>query len=148
VSTFAKGNGILTHTTTTHHHPHRSIACIPQAEKEAAAQVQRWSSPLFSHVEVPVDDRVIPRWANVVFVAAVFGVFGYCAQFAYNGESRKSQRKEDARLEREARAQSAIDSGALRDRRRNFAAQEDAAADPFDGMSPEVGLYKSNPVDP
>lgn len=89
-------------------------------------------------MEVSVDDnQVIPRWANVAFVAVVVGVFGYCAQYAYNSENRKSQAKERARLERETRAQSAIASGALRDHeRRNFAAKSDEA-DPFDGMSPE-----------
>lgn len=100
--------------------------------------MQRWSSPLFSHVEVSVDDdQAIPRWANVAFVAVVVGVFGYCAQYAYNNENRKSQGKERARLERAMRAQTAIASGALSDHeRRNFAATSDEA-DPFDGMSPE-----------
>lgn len=83
------------------------------------------------------DGRAIPRWANVLFVATVVGVFGYCARFAYNSESRKSQAKERAREARETTARAAIDSGALRDhRRRNFAAPTEDA-DPFDGMSPE-----------
>lgn len=110
-----------------------------QAEKEAAKHVQRWSSPLFSHVEVHVDDdRVIPRWANVIFVGVVVAVFGYCANFAWNNEKRKTQRKERAREEREMRAQSAIESGALSSgSRNNFAAPSNEAEDPFDGMSPE-----------
>ena len=127
-----------THTHARTHMAHTHQTPARQAEKEAAKLVERWSSPLFSHVTVEVDDdRVIPRWANVVFVAVVVGVFGYCAHFAYNNENRKAQVKEEARLEREMRARSAIDSGALRDHgRRNFASETETS-DPFDGMSPE-----------
>lgn len=84
------------------------------------------------------DDRVIPRWANIMFVAAVVAVFGYCGNFAWNNENRKMRAKERARTEAEARAKSAIESGALRDHgRHNFASQADEADDPFEGMSPE-----------
>jgi hypothetical protein len=40
-------------------------------------------------VELEKDDleRTVPRWANVLFVAAVVGVFGYFAQFAYRNET-------------------------------------------------------------
>mmetsp|Transcript_33495 Transcript_33495/g.82250 ORF Transcript_33495/g.82250 Transcript_33495/m.82250 type:complete len:196 (-) Transcript_33495:18-605(-) len=108
------------------------------AERDAAKVIGRMSSPLFSHVEVHVDDSlVIPRWANVLFVAGVAGVFGYFAQFAYHNEQRKSQAKERAKEVRETRAQVAIDSGVLRDHgRRNFA-MADESDDPFDGLSPE-----------
>ena len=88
-------------------------------------------------MEVHVDDSlVIPRWANVLFVAGVAGVFGYFARFAYSNEHRKSQAKERAKEVRETRAQVAIDSGVLRDHgRRNFASAFES--DPFDGLSPE-----------
>ena len=47
-----------------------------RAEEVAATNVNRFSSPLFSHVELEKDDleRTVPRWANVLFVAAVVGV--------------------------------------------------------------------------
>ena len=107
------------------------------AEAEAAKSVRAWSSPLFSHVEVEVDDgRVIPRWANVAFVAGVFLVFGFAGRFALQNERRKSERKQRAAEEREARARVAIESGTLlNDARRNFAGADDE--DPFEGMSPE-----------
>jgi uncharacterized protein (DUF58 family) len=92
---------------------------------------------LFSHVDVEVDDgRVIPRWANVAFVAGVFLVFGFAGRFALQNERRKSERKQRAADERETRARAAIESGfLLHDARRNFAGADDA--DPFEGMSPE-----------
>lgn len=107
------------------------------AEAEAAKSVRAWSSPLFSHVDVEVDDgRVIPRWANVAFVAGVFLVFGFAGRFAFQNERRKSERKQRAAEEREARARVAIESGTLlNDARRNFAGADDE--DPFEGMSPE-----------
>jgi hypothetical protein len=92
---------------------------------------------LFSHVEVEVDDgRVIPRWANVAFIAGVVLVFGFAGRFALQNERRKNDRKQAAADERESRARMAIDSGILQDhKRRNFAGADDV--DPFEGMSPE-----------
>ena len=82
------------------------------------------------------DGRVIPRWANVAFVAWVFLVFGFAGRFALQNERRKSERKQRAAEEREARARVAIESGTLlNDARRNFAGADDE--DPFEGMSPE-----------
>lgn len=109
------------------------------AEKLAAKDVQSWSSPLFSHVEVDVDDgRAIPRWANYVFVAAVVAVFGYCGHFAYQGETRKAEARERARSQTEERARRAIDGGALREHRtRSFLDPGEGDDDPFDGLSPE-----------
>jgi hypothetical protein len=42
--------------------------------------VEKFSSPLFSHVTVDLskDTWVIPRWANALFVVTVVGVFAYC----------------------------------------------------------------------
>ena len=104
----------------------------------AATNVNRFSSPLFSHVELEKDDleRTVPRWANVLFVAAVVGVFGYFAQFAYRNETDRRARIELERHERGTRARVAVQSGALRDERRNFAGA-DQAHDPFEGLSPE-----------
>ena len=109
-----------------------------RAEAVAATNVNRFSSPLFSHVELEKDDleRTVPRWANVLFVAAVVGVFGYFAQFAYRNETDRRARIELERHERETRARVAVQSGALRDERRNFAGA-DQAHDPFEGLSPE-----------
>ena len=109
-----------------------------RAEEAAAKSVNRFSSPLFSHVELEKDDlgRTVPRWANVLFVAAVVGVFGYFAQFAYRNETDRRARIELERNERETRARVAVQSGALRDERRNFAGA-DQAHDPFEGLSPE-----------
>ena len=109
-----------------------------RAEEVAATNVNRFSSPLFSHVELEKDDleRTVPRWANVLFVAAVVGVFGYFAQFAYRNETDRRARIESERNERETRARVAVQSGALRDERRNFAGA-DQAHDPFEGLSPE-----------
>ena len=118
---------------------HRNCLFCSQAEIEAAKEVRRWSSPLFSHVEVNVDDeKKIPRWANVLFVAVVVGIFGYAGKFAYDNETRKKAAKERERTEREDRVRSAIDSGALRDHsRRNFASVDKEEVDPFEGLSPE-----------
>ena len=109
-----------------------------RAEEVAATNVNRFSSPLFSHVELEKDDleRTVPRWANVLFVAAVVGVFGYFAQFAYRNETDRRARIELERHERETRARVAVQSGALRDDARNFAGA-DQAHDPFEGLSPE-----------
>ena len=109
-----------------------------RAEAVAATNVNRFSSPLFSHVELEKDDleRTVPRWANVLFVAAVVGVFGYFAQFAYRNETDRRARIELERNERETRARVAVQSGALRDDARNFAGA-DQAHDPFEGLSPE-----------
>ena len=109
-----------------------------RAEAVAATNVNRFSSPLFSHVELEKDDleRTVPRWANVLFVAAVVGVFGYFAQFAYRNETDRRARIELERHERETRARVAVQSGALRDDARNFAGA-DQAHDPFEGLSPE-----------
>ena len=109
-----------------------------RAEEVAATNVNRFSSPLFSHVELEKDDleRTVPRWANVLFVAAVVGVFGYFAQFAYRNETDRRARIELERNERETRARVAVQSGALRDDARNFAGA-DQAHDPFEGLSPE-----------
>ena len=109
-----------------------------RAEAVAATNVNRFSSPLFSHVELEKDDleRTVPRWANVLFVAAVVWVFGYFAQFAYKNETDRRARIELERHERETRARVAVQSGALRDERRNFAGA-DQAHDPFEGLSPE-----------
>ena len=109
-----------------------------RAEAVAATNVNRFSSPLFSHVELEKDDleRTVPRWANVLFVAAVVGVFGYFAQFAYRNETDRRARIESERNERETRARVAVQSGALRDDARNFAGA-DQAHDPFEGLSPE-----------
>jgi len=117
--------------------PAAAAARREAAEAEAAKSVRAWSSPLFSHVDVEVDDgRVIPRWANVAFVAGVFLVFGFAGRFALQNERRKSERKQRAADEREIRARAAIESGfLLHDARRNFAGADDA--DPFEGMSPE-----------
>lgn len=108
-----------------------------QAERIAAKRVQAWSSPLFSHVEINVDDdRVIPRWANALFTAGVVVVFGFAGRYAWMNETRKSDRKRMEREEREERARVAIEAGALRDhRQKNFAVSNEV--DPFEGMSPE-----------
>ena len=107
-----------------------------RAEEAAAKSVNRFSSPLFSHVELEKDDpeRTVPRWANVLFVAAVAGVFGYFARYAYTNETRRAERSARDRRDRETRARLAVEAGALRDARRNFASD---AVDPFEGLSPE-----------
>ena len=117
--------------------PAAAAARREAAEAEAEKSIRAWSSPLFSHVEVEVDNgRVIPRWANVAFVAGGGLLFGFAGRFALQNERRKSERKQRAAEEREARARAAIDSGILlQDARRNFAGVDDA--DPFEGMSPE-----------
>ena len=82
------------------------------------------------------DDRVIPRWANALFIAGVVVVFGFAGRYAWMNETRKSDRKRMEREEREERARAAIEAGALRDhRQRNFAVSDEV--DPFEGMSPE-----------
>ena len=110
-----------------------------RAEEAAAKSVNRFSSPLFSHVELEKDDpeRTVPRWANVLFVAAVAGVFGYFARYAYTNETRRAERAARERRDRETRARLAVEAGALRDARRNFASRADDAVDPFEGLSPE-----------
>ena len=107
-----------------------------RAEEAAAKSVNRFSSPLFSHVELEKDDpeRTVPRWANVLFVAAVAGVFGYFARYAYTNETRRAERVANERRDRETRARLAVEAGALRDSRRNFA---DDDVDPFEGLSPD-----------
>lgn len=107
-----------------------------RAEEAAAKSVNRFSSPLFSHVELEKDDpeRTVPRWANVLFVAAVAGVFGYFARYAYTNETRRAKRVANERRDRETRARLAVEAGALRDSRRNFA---DDDVDPFEGLSPD-----------
>ena len=112
-----------------------------RAEEAAAKSVNRFSSPLFSHVELEKDDpeRTVPRWANVLFVAAVAGVFGYFARYAYTNETRRAERaaRESARSgdAREARR------GGWRAARREEKASPPAAptttVDPFEGLSPE-----------
>ena len=110
-----------------------------RAEEAAAKSVNRFSSPLFSHVELEKDDpeRTVPRWANVLFVAAVAGVFGYFARYAYTNETRRAERAARERRDRETRARLAVEAGVLRDARRNFASRADDAVDPFEGLSPE-----------
>ena len=110
-----------------------------RAEEAAAKSVNRFSSPLFSHVELEKDDpeRTVPRWANVLFVAAVAGVFGYFARYAYTNETRRAERAARERRDRETRARLAVEAGALRDARRNFASRADDDVDPFEGLSPE-----------
>ena len=111
-----------------------------RAEEAAAKSVNRFSSPLFSHVELEKDDpeRTVPRWANVLFVAAVAGVFGYFARYAYTNETRRAERAARERRDRETRARLAVEAGALRDaRRENFASRADDDVDPFEGLSPE-----------
>ena len=117
--------------------PAAAAARREAAEAKAEKSIRAWSSPLFSHVEVEVDNgRVIPRWANVAFVAGVVLLFGFAGRFALQNERRKSERKQRAADEREIRARAAIESGfLLHDARRNFAGADDA--DPFEGMSPE-----------
>jgi len=107
------------------------------AEEDAASTVRAWSSPLFSHVDLEVDDgRVIPRWKNLAFITGVVRVFGFVGRFAVTNERKKSASKQREVDARETRARVAIESGILQDhKRRNFAGADDV--DPFEGMSPE-----------
>ena len=131
-----------------------------KAEEIAERDVNKWSSPLFTHVEVDVEthkNRTFSRAENSIFLLLVFCLVAYFGKFAMQSSKKKEEKKRVLKEKREKRALEAFrrekkggfgalrrngggggDTGASSSRLRPPSEDEDDDDDdPFEGLTPD-----------
>ncbi len=114
-----------------------------QAEELAERDVRKWSSPLFSHVQVDVDthkNRQFSFAENATFVLAVVCIFGYFGNFAIESSRKKEEKKRKLKEKRERRALKELRmTNGSKDAVPSYIddEDEDEEDDPFEGLTPQ-----------